>query len=210
MAHAEPDSQVSTNPIPGYNLAKGVGGPAPEGHVGTLRDILVSIFGTRCWDDSSTQTAERWLRAMQEFALPDKLGFKFTTFEATVNQLITVCNIEFSSLCVHHLFPFTGVCHVGYLPNKLQVGLSKIPRLVHYFATRPQVQENLTSEIATYLKDTLEAQGVAVVIEATHTCMSARGVREHNGVMRTSEMRGTFLTSGTARSEFLATIGGYK
>jgi len=174
----------------------------------TLTNILTEIFGEDVWDDSAGQTAERWLRAMEEFAPQLNIDFKFTTFKATVNQLITVSDIEFSSLCAHHLFPFVGKAHVGYIPNKLQVGLSKIPRLVHYFATRPQTQERLTEQIASYLKHNLEAMGVAVVIEATHTCMSSRGVREHNGVMRTSEMRGVFLTAEAARAEFLRlTIG---
>lgn len=171
-----------------------------------LTKELINIFGTDVWDDSAEETAERWLRAMREFAPAKDIGFKWTTFTAEVNQLIVVADIEFSSLCAHHLFPFTGRCHVGYLPNKLQVGLSKIPRLVHHFATRPQTQETLTQQIASFLKSELEAQGVAVVIESSHTCMSARGVREHNGVMRTSEMRGTFLTSGDARQEFFRMI----
>jgi len=168
---------------------------------------LTEIFGKEVWDDSVEQTAERWIRAMNEFIPEKEIGFKFTTFEAEVNQLIVVRNIKFASLCAHHLFPFQGVVHVGYLPNRLQVGLSKIPRLVHHFAKRPHVQEGLTAQIAKYLKDRLEAQGVAVVIEAQHTCMSCRGIREHDAQMVTSEMKGTFLTSGTARNEFLRAIG---
>jgi len=176
-------------------------------NVQQLEDMIVNIFGDECWDDSALETAERWIRAMNEFKPEPKINFKFTTFPATVNQLIVVSNIEFSSLCAHHLFPFEGVCHVGYVPNDLQVGLSKIPRLVRHFATRPQVQERLTAEIASYMKHELKAHGVAVVVEAKHTCMSARGVREHNGVMRTSEMRGIFLTAPAARQEFLQMIG---
>jgi len=172
-----------------------------------LTNVLDGIFGDDVWDDSSTLTATRWLKAMKEFSPKGEMDFKVTTFPATVNQLITVADVEFSSLCAHHLFPFVGRCHVGYIPNKLQIGLSKIPRIVHHFATRPQTQEKLTEDIATFLKHNLEAMGVAVVIEATHTCMSARGVREHNGVMRTSEMRGVFLTAESARSEFLSMVG---
>jgi len=172
-----------------------------------LTNVLDGIFGDDVWDDSSNLTATRWLKAMKEFSPKGEMDFKVTTFLATVNQLITVADIEFSSLCAHHLFPFVGRCHVGYIPNKLQIGLSKIPRIVHHFATRPQTQEKLTENIATFLKHNLEAMGVAVVIEATHTCMSARGIREHNGVMRTSEMRGIFLTASEARREFLDLIG---
>jgi GTP cyclohydrolase I len=172
-----------------------------------MTDILSRIFGENVWDDDVSQTAKRWLKAMQEFTPQKTMPFKFTVFPASVNQLIVVCGIQFASLCAHHLFPFVGECHVGYIPNRKQVGLSKIPRLVHWFATQPQSQEKLTSDIATFLKHELEAMGVAVVIEATHTCMSARGVREHNGIMRTSEMRGLFLTASEARNEFLTLIG---
>ncbi len=170
-----------------------------------LAEFLSNTFGDS-WDDSAEKTAHRWVRAMAEFSPKKEIDFQLTTFPATVNQLITVNNIEFASICAHHLFPFVGKVHVGYVPNKLMVGLSKIPRVVHHFATRPSTQETLTAAIATFLKHELEAMGVAVVIEATHTCMSARGIREHNGVMRTSEMRGVFLTSGEARSEFLSLI----
>jgi len=172
-----------------------------------LSSTLEAIFGTDCWDDDIELTAARWLKAMKEFSPKGEMPFKITTFPAKVNQLIVVADIEFSSLCAHHLFPFVGKCHVGYIPNKLQIGLSKIPRIVHHFATGPQTQERLTEQIASFLKHELEAMGVGVVLESTHTCMSARGVREHNGVMRTSEMRGLFLTASEARKEFLSLIG---
>lgn len=170
----------------------------------TLASVLEDIFGFDVWDDSASQTAERWLRAMQEFSPEPEIDFKFTTFEAKVNQMIYCGRIQFSSICAHHLFPFFGVAHIAYIPNKLQVGLSKMPRLVHHFANRPQTQETMTAQIASYLKSALAAQGVGVIVEGYHTCMSARGVREHDGVMVTSEMRGTFLTASEARQEFLA------
>lgn len=176
--------------------------------ISSLANFLTNTFGNGdVWDDSALDTARRWVRAMKEFSPKKEIDFKLTTFSAQVNQLITVCNIEFSSICKHHLFPFVGKVHVGYVPNELQVGLSKIPRVVHHFAMRPQTQETLTAQIASYIKHELASMGVAVVIEATHTCMSARGIREHNGIMRTSEMRGVFLTSGEARNEFLTLIG---
>lgn len=173
-----------------------------------LAEFFKETFGEDIWDDSPEETAARWIKAMKEFSPKAEMSFNVTTFPATVNQLITVTNIEFSSICKHHLFPFVGKVHVGYLPNELQVGLSKIPRIVHHFATAPQTQETLTAQIASFIKHELAAMGVAVVIEASHTCMSSRGVREHNGVMKTSEMRGIFLTSGEARHEFLTLIGG--
>jgi len=159
------------------------------------------------WDDSPKRTAERWVAAMREFTPEKTLPFKFTTFRAVANQLIIVAPIEFVSLCAHHLFPYYGTAYVGYIPNKLMVGVSKIPRLVHHFAKRPSVQERLTRQIASYMKDNLEAMGVAVVVRATHTCMSCRGVKEHNARMTTSEMRGVFLTASEARQEFLTLAG---
>jgi GTP cyclohydrolase I len=138
---------------------------------------------------------------------PDnKMDFELTVFPTKVNQLIVVNNIEFSSLCAHHLLPFWGIAHVGYVPNTLAVGLSKIPRVVDHFAAQPQMQERLTADIASFLKKKLTAQGVAVVIIAKHTCMACRGVRKHNGHMTTSEMRGVFITGAAARAEFLQLI----
>jgi len=178
-----------------------------EAYTEELARILADIFGKDCWDDSVQRTADRWIAAMYEFKPEKEMPFKFTTFPALANQMIVVADIEFASLCVHHLFPYSGKVHVGYLPNELQVGVSKIPRLVHWLARRPSVQESLTREIASYLKHNLAAMGVAVIVEASHTCMACRGVRERNAVMRTSEMRGVFLTSAEARQEFLTLAG---
>ena len=177
-----------------------------NGFENELTEFLKETFGGEVWDDSPKLTAARWMKAMREFSPKVEMDFNLTTFPATANQLIVVKDIEFSSLCAHHLFPFTGRCHVGYIPNKKMVGLSKIPRVVHHFATRPSSQETLTASIASYLKHELEAMGVAVVMESQHTCMSARGVREHNGVMKTSDMKGIFLTASDARGEFLSMI----
>jgi GTP cyclohydrolase I len=172
----------------------------------TLADLITEVFGEEGFEDGVTETARRVYEYWKEYRPSEKLGFSVTTFEASVNQLIVVKGIEFQSLCAHHLLPILGVAHIGYLPNALMIGVSKIPRIVDHFARRPQTQEVLTSQIASFLKHKLEAQGVAVVIEATHSCMAARGVRKHNGKMITSEMRGIFLTSSSARSEFLEMI----
>ncbi len=171
-----------------------------------LANILGSMFDPEVWDDSVEQTARRVLRYWLEYR-PSPMDFKFTKFETEVNQLISVTNIEFSSMCAHHLLPFFGKVHVGYIPNQWAVGLSKIPRLVDHFARRPQMQERLTRQIASYLKKELTAQGVAVVTVARHTCMACRGVRKHNAHMTTAEMRGVFLTASAARGEFLSLIG---
>jgi len=170
--------------------------------------FLKDTFGEAVWDDSAEESAKRWIKAMREFRTNSVMDFNTTTFKATANQLIIVKDIQFSSLCAHHLFPFSGIAHVGYIPNKLMIGVSKIPRIVHHFASRPSTQETLTRAIASFLKDTVEAQGVAVTINSIHTCMSCRGVKERSASMITSEMRGAFLTSMEARQEFLALTRG--
>lgn len=172
-----------------------------------LVKILKTMFPEEVWDDSAERTAQRVLKVWKDYVPQQELPFVFTTFPADVNQMIVVKDIEFASLCAHHLLPFTGFAHVGYVPNELMVGLSKIPRLVDYWAKRPTVQEYLTAQIAKDLKHRLAAMGVGVVIEARHMCMVCRGVRKHSGAMVTSEMRGIFLTAPAARSEFLSVIG---
>jgi len=170
-----------------------------------LHEVLLSVFGEHGWDDSALDTARRVVRYWHEFHQHEST-FVFTCFPTVVNQLIVVKDIEFSSLCSHHLLPFYGVAHVGYIPNKLMVGLSKIPRLVDWCAHHPNTQEALTASIASFMKDKLAAMGVAVVINSRHTCMACRGAKAFNASMITSEMRGVFLTSGEARSEFLELI----
>lgn len=175
-------------------------------HVTLLAHILEEMFPEGIWDDDVDTTAWRIIKYWREYRGEEHVKFKPTVFEAVANQLIVVNNIEFSSTCAHHLLPFFGIAHVGYIPNRKMIGLSKIPRIVDHFAKRPQVQERLTAQIAAYLKDLLSAHGVAVVIAARHTCMACRGVRQHNGHMTTSEMRGVFLTSSSARAEFMEMI----
>ncbi len=174
-----------------------------------LAEILTHVFGSKGWDDGVLCTAERVMRYWQEFATPPaeigcQLPFNFTTFEAEAGQMIFVGDIEFASLCSHHLLPILGKAHVAYIANELQVGLSKIPRLIDFWARRPQVQERLTHQIAKDLKKRLNPHGVMVVIDAQHTCMCARGVRAHNGTMRTSLPIGLFMSSDSARQEFFA------
>lgn len=167
-----------------------------------LADMLDGVFPEDVWDDSSQKTAYRMIRYWQEF-VPKDIDFHLTTFPTEVNQMIAVTNIEFSSICAHHLLPFFGITHVGYIPAQLAIGLSKIPRVVDHFANRPQTQEKMTAQIASFLKSELQAMGVAVVVIGKHTCMACRGVRKHNGHMVTAEMRGVFLTAPAARQEFL-------
>jgi GTP cyclohydrolase I len=127
-------------------------------------------------------------------------------FPIEYDEMVIVKDIDFFSMCEHHMLPFFGKCHVGYLPNKKVVGLSKIPRVVDAFARRLQVQERLTTQIAETLKRKLDAHGVAVVMEARHLCMMMRGVEKQNTLAVTSSMLGAFRTQEQTRDEFLKLI----
>ena len=127
-------------------------------------------------------------------------------FDEDYDEMVIVKEIEFYSLCEHHILPFWGKCHVGYLPRNRIIGLSKIPRLVDMFARRLQVQERLTREIAEALETALDPRGVAVVIEAQHLCMMARGVEKQAPKMATNVMRGAFREDSATRAEFLRCV----
>ena len=127
-------------------------------------------------------------------------------FNVDYNEMVIVRDIDFYSLCEHHMLPFFGRCHVAYIPKDKVVGLSKIPRLVEIFSRRLQVQERLTNEIAETIREKVRPLGVAVVMEATHLCMSMRGVQKQNSVAVTSAMLGVFRDDARTRSEFLNLI----
>jgi GTP cyclohydrolase IA len=135
-----------------------------------------------------------------------------TVFDADHEEMVLVKDIAVYSTCEHHLVPFFGHAHVGYIPNeKGQItGLSKLARLVDVYARRPQVQERMTSQIADALMDTLEPRGVVVIIEAEHLCMSMRGVRKPGAKTVTSAVRGSFLTSESTRAEAMSLLTGYR
>jgi GTP cyclohydrolase I len=126
--------------------------------------------------------------------------------EGACNEMVVLRDIPFNSMCEHHMLPFLGVAHVGYIPGGYVVGLSKLARLVDCFAHRLQIQENLTTEIAEAIAEHLRPKGVAVVIEAHHQCMSCRGVRKSGTTMVTSAIRGVFREKPEVRAEFLAFI----
>lgn len=128
-------------------------------------------------------------------------------FKEDYKQIVVVKDIEIYSLCEHHLLPFFGKAHIGYIPNGTIVGLSKIPRVVDAFARRLQLQERLTTQIKDCIDEVLHPLGVAVVIEAQHLCMSMRGVQKQNSVTTTSEFTGAFLTQWNTRQEFMHLIG---
>jgi len=127
-------------------------------------------------------------------------------FDVKYNEMVIVKDIDFYSLCEHHLLPFYGKCHVAYIPNGRVVGLSKIPRMVDAFARRLQVQERMTTQIAETLMDILNPQGVAVVSEARHLCMMMRGVQKQNTVVTTSAVLGVFHEDRATREEFMQLI----
>ncbi|MHB8899329.1 MAG: GTP cyclohydrolase I FolE [Thermoguttaceae bacterium] len=131
---------------------------------------------------------------------------KFFTEE--YDEVVLVRDISFDSMCEHHMLPFMGKAHIGYLPGGKVVGLSKLARVVEVVARRPQVQERMTEEIARLLEEELQVKGVAVVIEAVHTCMTVRGVRKPGSICVTSAMKGAFRTRPTTRSEIMTLIYG--
>jgi GTP cyclohydrolase IA len=127
-------------------------------------------------------------------------------FEEKYDEMVVVRDIEFYSLCEHHMLPFLGRAHVAYLPREHIIGLSKIPRIVDMFARRLQLQERMTRQIAEFLNETLHPWGVAVVVEGLHLCATMRGARKHDARMTTSSMLGAFRKSAPTREEFLANI----
>jgi GTP cyclohydrolase I len=177
-----------------------------------VREILVAI-GEDPTRDGLLQTPARVARAMgEQFAglRQQPADVLSTVFDADHDEMIIVKDIELYSTCEHHLVPFHGVAHVGYIPNIRGeiTGLSKIARLVDLFARRPQVQERLTSQIADAMQEILEPRGVIVVVECEHLCMSMRGVRKPGARTVTSAVRGAFRDSDRTRAEALGLIAG--
>jgi GTP cyclohydrolase I len=130
-----------------------------------------------------------------------------TQFTEKYDEMILLKDIPVTSLCEHHFLPFTGVAHVAYVPNNRIAGLSKLARAVEFYSRRPQVQERLTTQIAELVQRSLEPQGVGVVLECAHTCMTIRGVKKTGSVMFTSKLLGTFKSNATTRAEFMALVG---
>ena len=156
-------------------------------------------------------TPERVRRMYAEltdgYAVDPETLLNGAAFEVDYDEMVVVRDIEFYSLCEHHLLPFFGRAHVGYLPRGRVIGLSKIPRIVDMYAHRLQVQERMTQQVATFLMERLDPKGVACVVEATHLCTVMRGVRKQEASMVTSAMLGTFRADARTRSEFLTFIG---
>jgi GTP cyclohydrolase I len=185
--------------------------PAPERHdiADRMRDILVEL-GEDANREGLAQTPERYEKAMRfltnGYSADISKIVNNALFSVDYDEMVIVKDIEFFSLCEHHLLPFNGKVHVAYIPNGKVIGLSKIPRIVDVFARRLQVQERMTQQIAETLMDVLNPQGVAVICEARHFCMMMRGVeKQHSGTV-TSAMLGAFRTNKETRDELLSLV----
>jgi GTP cyclohydrolase I len=195
------DAQQVTEIRP-HRSVNGTGHGAAERAV----EDLLRALGVDPGAEGLRETPRRVAAALRELLTP--APFRVTTFPNDgYDELVVVSDIAFSSLCEHHLLPFWGVAHVAYLPGERVVGLSKLPRLVEHRARRLQVQERLTVEVADWLERELRARGVGVVVEATHMCMSLRGVRQPGARTVTSALRGRVRDDPRTRQEFLQLIG---
>ena len=188
--------------------------PAPEVDQARIeravREILVAV-GEDPDREGLRDTPARVARMYAELfsGLHDDPGQHLQKFfSEKYDEMVLVRDISFNSMCEHHMLPFSGVAHIGYIPNGKVVGLSKLARVVESISHRPQVQERMTEEIANLLVDELDVKGVAVVIEATHSCMTIRGVRKPGSICVTSAMKGVFRSNLSSRSEVMNLIYG--
>jgi GTP cyclohydrolase I len=175
-----------------------------------VREILLAV-GENPDREGLRETPERVARMYAEMFAgleKDPRELLQKTFTEKYDEMVLVKDIGFDSVCEHHLMPFYGKAHVAYLPNGKIIGLSKLARVVEVLARRPQVQERMTEQIADLLMDELDARGVGVILEATHTCMTVRGIRKANSVCTTSAMRGGFKNNASTRAELMALIYG--
>ena len=177
------------------------------GHIKAILELL----GEDVEREGLTKTPERVAKAMQfltqGYFQDGEEIVQTAVFTEPYSQMVLVKDIELFSLCEHHMLPFIGKAHVAYIPNGKITGLSKVARVVETYARRLQVQERLTEQIRDCIQDSLKPMGVAVVIEAMHTCMSMRGVEKSNAITTTSAFSGIFLKSDKTRNEFLQLIG---
>ena len=170
-----------------------------------MRIIWGDLLDTEGMRGTPARVAKHWVASTvglhQDPALPLR-----TTFPCAHDEIVIVKDIPFHSVCEHHLLPFSGVAHIGYIPQKSVVGLSKLPRCLDVIAARPQMQERITREVADLIHTTLNAQGTIVVLEASHACMTCRGVLKGGSVTITSAVLGLFQTDIAARAEVFTLI----
>ena len=186
--------------------AKGLDGPAIEQAVSQI----LSAVGENPQREGLQFTPRRVARMYNEllggYHVDPHTVINGALFDVKYDEMVLVREIEFYSLCEHHMLPFMGRVHVAYIPDGKVLGLSKIPRVVDIYARRLQVQERMTRQIADFLRDLLKPQGVAVVVEAMHLCSMMRGVKKHDARMTTSAMHGAFRANLATRQEFLDNI----
>jgi GTP cyclohydrolase IA len=197
----------------GQQLVKDISGNGKPANLGVLQSLVTEMLlalGENSGRNGLVKTPERVAKALafmtQGYHTDIDQLLNRALFPIEYDEMVIVKDIDFFSLCEHHLLPFYGRVHVGYLPNKKVVGLSKIPRIVDAFARRLQVQERLTVQIAETLKSKLNAHGVGVVVEARHLCMMMRGVEKQNTIAVSSSMLGAFRSQPQTRLEFLKLI----
>jgi GTP cyclohydrolase IA len=203
----ESDAFLTEKAADAAKLARPVDGPRIERAV---REILLAI-GENPDREGLRDTPARVARMYNELfggLHEDPRAHLTKFFKEKCDEVILIRDISFNSMCEHHMLPFIGVAHVAYLPNERVVGLSKLARVVEGIARRPQVQERMTEQIADLLEDELKAKGVAVVIEAMHTCMTIRGVRKPGSLCITSAMKGCFRNKASTRAELMTLIYG--
>ena len=179
----------------------------------TLADLLrrvIMLVGEDPEREGLRKTPERFEKALRfltsGYHQNAESVLNGATFSVCYDEMVVVKDIEFFSLCEHHLLPFFGKCHVAYLPNKRVIGLSKVARLVNMFARRLQIQERLTSQIAKAIEEKISPEGVGVIVEARHLCMQMRGVEKQHGQAVTSAMLGSFRHNKQTRDEFLSLV----
>lgn len=198
-------SQTKTPPGTGPVPRSGVDQPRVRA---AIRELLLAV-GEDPDREGLRETPDRVARMYAELFVglhrnPREVLQK--TFTQKYDEMVVQRDITFESICEHHLLPFLGKAHVAYLPNGKIVGLSKLARVVELVSRRPQVQERMTEEVADLLMQELEPRGVAVVLEAAHTCMTIRGVRKPGSICTTSAMRGVFKTHSSTRGELMALL----
>ena len=196
-----------------FDITPAVNGSRAKAHKAAIeaatREVLYHI-GENPEREGLVRTPERVARMYDELTAgyhtdPIKL-INDAVFDVEYDEMVIVKDIDFSSLCEHHMLPFFGRAHVAYIPDGKVVGLSKIPRIVEMFARRLQVQERMTKQIAEFIQEVLHPKGVAVVVEGAHMCSMMRGVKKPNATMTTSTMLGAFRDEAKTRSEFMGHI----
>lgn len=183
------------------------GGPIDPVRAELAAADLLAALGVDLSAEDVADTPRRVARMYAELLTPRP--FNPTTFanDAGYDEMVLVRDIRFTSLCAHHLLPFSGIAHVGYLPGERIVGLSKLARIVSHFSHRLQVQERLTKQVADWLNEELQPRGVGVVLRAEHQCMTIRGIQAVGSTTVTSTMHGLLRTNPASRDEFLALCG---